>query len=296
MSVVSGKIVLNLAEKGSYGVPAYDTCGGQLDIIVSILNAAQEMNSPVFIQAGIEEMEDYFGIEYFAEIVKKYSKKLTIPVVLNLDHAYKIEYIEKALNCGFTAVMFDGSRLSYEKNVKITKEVTSLAHRHNASAEAELGHVGGLEGLLEKIGEKQPTVEQKVFTDPKLACDFVRRTGVDALAVAIGNAHGFYKSPPKLDFERLREIKEKVKIPLVLHGTTGIPMDDVKKAIASGVRKMNFATQVRYVYFEGLKEHLKSNPEDLSVSVLKSGRVPLENMVREQLQQFGCAQLKKRKK
>jgi len=270
------------AEKSGYGLGAYDTCGGQIDIIEAIFQAAEEMSSPVIISDGYEEIKRYFGLEYFAAIVKMRAARSPIPVALHLDHAFKFEYVIRAIRCGFTSVMFDGSRLPYEKNIEITRKVVEVAHSVGISVEAELGNVGGLEG------DTFSHTDEFLYTDPDTAKDFVHKTGIDSLAPAIGNVHGFYTQEPRLDFERLKRIREKVKIPLVLHGATGIPIDDLKKVINLGIRKINLATIVHHTYVEGIKEYMKKHPGD-NRNLFRGAREPLKRLIKEQIKAFGSA-------
>ncbi len=276
------------AERLGYGLGAYDTGGGQIDLIEAIFQAAEEMSSPVIISDGYEAIEKYFGLDYYATIVRMRAAKSHVVVSLHLDHAFKFEYVIRAIRCGFTSVMFDGSRLSYERNVRITRKVVEVAHSVGVSVEAELGNVGGLEG------DTWAHTDESLYTDPDVAQDFVEKTGIDSLAPAIGNAHGFYTQEPKLDFERLKRIREKVRIPLVLHGATGVPLDDLKKVINLGIRKMNLATIVHHTYVEGVKEHLKRHPGE-NRNLFRGAREPLKKLIKEQIKAFGSArrQLKK---
>lgn len=282
MPLVTTNELYKDAEKSGYGLGAYDTCGGQIDIIEAIFEAAEEMNSPVIVSDGYEALERYFGIEYFATIVKMRAARSTVCVALHLDHAFKFEYVIRAIQCGFTSVMFDGSRLPYEKNIEITRKVVEVAHSVGVSVEAELGNVGGLEG------DTFSQADKSLYTDPEVARDFVHKSGIDSLAPAIGNAHGFYTREPNLDFERLREIKEKVKIPLVLHGATGISLDDLKKAIDLGIRKINLATIIHHTYVEGIKEYMEKHPED-NRNLLRGAREPVKELIKKQIRVFGSA-------
>jgi ketose-bisphosphate aldolase len=270
------------AERLGYGLGAYDTCGGQIDIIESIFQAAEEMSSPVIISDGYEAIEKYFGLEYFATIVRMRAARSSVPIALHLDHAFKFEYVVPAIRCGFTSVMYDGSRLPYGKNVEITKKVVEVAHSVGVSVEAELGNVGGLEGDI------WSHADESLYTNPHVAKDFVEKTGIDSFAPAIGNTHGFYAQKPKLDFERLKRIKENVQIPLVLHGATGISMDDLKKAINLGVRKINLATLVHHTYVEGLREFMREHPGD-NRNLLRGARESLKKLIKEQIEVFGSA-------
>ncbi len=285
MSLVTTTELYKDAERLGYGLGAYDTGGGQIDIIEAIFEAAEEMSSPVIISDGYKAIEKYFGLEYFVTIVKMRAARSGVRVALHLDHAFEFEYIIRALRSGFTSVMFDGSRLPYEKNVEITRKVVEIARAVDVTVEAELGNVGGLEG------DTWAHTDESLYTDPDVAQDFVDQTGIDSLAPAIGNAHGFYTQEPRLDFERLKRIREKVRIPLVLHGATGISLDDLKKAINLGIRKINLATVVHHTYVEGVKEYLKRHPGD-NRNLLRGARQPLKKLIKNQLEAFGSARTK----
>ena len=270
------------AQRLGYGLGAYDTCGGQIDIMETIFQAAEEMKSPVIISDGYQPIDKYFGLEYFAAMARMRAERASVPVALHLDHAFKFEYVVKALRYGFTSVMFDGSRLPYAQNLEITKKVVEVAHSLGVNVEAELGSVGGLEG------DTWAHTDSSLYTDPIVAGDFVRNTGIESLAPAIGNAHGFYTQKPRLDFQRLRKIREEVQIPLVLHGATGIPLADVQTAINCGIRKINLATQVVQVYVDGIRECFKEQPIDVR-NLLRKAREPLRKMIKQQLEDFGSA-------
>jgi len=270
------------AQRLGYGLGAYDTCGGQIDIMETIFQAAEEMKSPVIVSDGYEPVDKYFGLEYFAAMVRMRAERASVPVALHLDHAFKFEHVVKALRYGFTSVMFDGSRLPYAENLETTKKVVEVARSLRVSVEAELGSVGGLEG------DTWAHTDSSLYTDPIVAGDFVRNTGIESLAPAIGNAHGFYTQKPRLDLQRLRKIREQVQIPLVLHGATGIPLPDVQTAISCGIRKINLATQVVQVYVDGIRECFKQCPVDVR-NLLRKAREPLRKMIKEQLKAFGSA-------
>ena len=171
-----------------------------------------------------------------------------MPVVIHLDHGLKKETCLKALELGFTSIMYDCSTDSYEENVRKVKEMADIAHSYGATIEGELGHVGDNEGSAE--GSSHLEDSSKFFTDPKMAKDYVKKTGVDALAIAVGNAHGAYKLPPKLDFERIRTIAKTVDVPLVLHGGSGLTDNDFKQAIQDGISKVNIFTDINVAAVE----------------------------------------------
>ncbi len=285
MSLVTTTELYKDAERLGYGLGAYDTWGGQIDIIEAIFQAAEEMSSPVIISDGYEAIERYSDLEYFATIVRTRAAKSSVPVALHLDHAFQFAYVIRAIKYGFTSVMFDGSRLPYEENIDVTRKVVEVAHSVGVSVEAELGNIGGLEG------DNWSHTDESLYTDPHVARDFVKKTGIDSFAPAIGNAHGFYIQEPRLDFERLKRIKEKIHIPLVLHGATGISIDDIRKAINLGIRKINLATIVHYTYVEAIKEYMEKHPGD-NRNLFREAREPLKKIIKEQIKTFGSARRK----
>lgn len=248
----NSKEILLKAQREGYAVPAFNC--HNLETIQVIVETANEMRSPVII-AGTPGTFDYAGRDYIQAIVEVASKKYNIPIVLHLDHHTDIESIKTSLELGTKSVMIDASHYSYEDNVKIVKEVTEMAHKYGATVEAELGMLGGQEDDL-IVDEKDSK-----YTNPAQAADFVKRTGIDSLAVAIGTAHGLYKEEPKLDFDRLAEIRAVVDIPLVLHGASGVPEEQVRKAISLGITKVNIATELKIPFSDNLRKYLVEHPE-----------------------------------
>lgn len=251
--MINSKELLLHAQKNGYAVPAFNC--HNLETIQVIVEVANELRSPVII-AGTPGTFEYAGRDYIQAIVETASKKYNIPIVLHLDHHTKIEDIKTSLELGTKSVMIDASHYNYEKNIEIVKNVVDMAHNFNATVEAELGILGGQEDDL-IIDEKDSK-----YTNPQQAVDFVKRTGIDSLAVAIGTAHGLYKEEPKLDFERLKEIRSLVDIPLVLHGASGVPEESVKKAISLGITKVNIATELKIPFSSKLREYLVTHPKE----------------------------------
>lgn len=282
MPLITMNQLYSVAERRGFAVPGYDTAGGQMGHLDAVLRTAEELNTPAIVSEGYNAMSFYFDPECYAETAKAAIRKARIPAVLHLDHSFEFDHIVRGIKYGFTSVMFDGSRLSYEENVRITAEVVRMAHAVGVTVEAELGKVGGLEG------DTTSQADTSCYTDPALARDFVEKTGIDALAPAIGTAHGFYKETPKLDYERLKKIKEATRVPLVLHGATGVPLADVKRCIALGIRKVNIATQLRSTFVKAVHAYMDAHPEDYSERVIKSGRAALREIMVEQLRAFGC--------
>lgn len=248
----NSKEILLKAQKEGFAVPAFNC--HNLETIQVMVETANELKSPVII-AGTPGTFDYAGRDYIQAIVETASKKYDIPIVLHLDHHTDIESIKKSLELGTKSVMIDASHYPYEENVKIVREVVEIAHKYGATVEAELGMLGGQEDDL-IVDEKDSK-----YTNPTQAVDFVKRTGIDSLAVAIGTAHGVYKEEPKLDFDRLREIRAVVDIPLVLHGASGVPEEAVRKAISLGITKVNIATELKIPFSSALRNYLINHPE-----------------------------------
>ena len=231
--------VLKPAKKGKYAVGLFNAVN--LELARGIIAAAEQTGSPV-IMGTAEVLFPYGPLEEVSYYLLPMAKKAKVPVVIHLDHGLKKETCLKALELGFTSIMYDCSTDSYDENVRKVKEMADIAHSFGATIEGELGHVGDNEGSAE--GSSHLADPSKFFTDPKMAKDYVQKTGVDALAIAVGNAHGAYKLPPKLDFERIRTIAKTVDVPLVLHGGSGLTDNDFKQAIKDGISKVNIFTDI----------------------------------------------------
>ena len=231
--------VLKPAQKGKYAVGLFNAVN--LELARGIIAAAEQTGSPV-IMGTAEVLFPYGPLEEVSYYLLPMAKKAKVPVVIHLDHGLNKETCLKALELGFTSIMYDCSTDSYDENVRKVKEMADIAHSFGAAIEGELGHVGDNEGSAE--GSSHLADPSKFFTDPKMAKDYVQKTGVDALAIAVGNAHGAYKLPPKLDFERIRTIAKTVDVPLVLHGGSGLTDNDFKQAIKDGISKVNIFTDI----------------------------------------------------
>lgn len=278
MTLVTTKEMLLKAQKGKYAVGAFNV--ENMEMVMAVLQAAEELQAPVIMQTTTSTI-NYASAEFFFANVKVAAEQTNVPIALHLDHGSSFAFAMKAFRAGYTSVMIDGSHSDFEDNIEITKKVVEAAKIINVPVEAELGKVGGKEDDLDG-GSGNP------FTDPKEAQEFVERTGVDSLAVAIGTSHGFYKGEPKLDFERLAQIREIVSIPLVLHGGTGVPSEAVKKAITLGIAKVNYATELRSVYSEGVKECLKKDPDVIDPKKYnKAGMDKVVALVKQKIQLCG---------
>jgi ketose-bisphosphate aldolase len=238
--------VLPGARKSCYAVPGFDCVN---DIYIrGVLDAAEEERSPVIIMALSRDLAGR-GMNFIAGLVHAVAPSYSIPIVLHLDHAADIDLIRRCIDHGFTSVMFDGSALSYRRNMELTREVVELARPHGVSVEAELGCVAGKEATGEDIGEN-------VLTRPEEVVEFVAGTGIDALAVSIGTAHGIYTSRPELDIERLKAISAVCTVPLVMHGGSGTPEDQVREAIRNGITKFNVYADMRMAVNGALSESI----------------------------------------
>lgn len=235
MPLVNMNEVLIPARLNKYAVGAFEFWS--LDSAQAIVEAAEVLNMSVVLQAGPLECQ-YAGIKNLSAIAKMIADNTPISVALHLDHGDSFELAYQAIDAGFTSIMIDASQLPYEENVKITKKVVSMAKSAGVTVEAELGRLEGCEASME-ISENEA-----MQTDPDEAKRFTDETGIDALAVAIGTAHGFYKSTPRINIERLKKIGEKVSIPLVLHGGSGTPDEKVIEAINLGISKVNICTEL----------------------------------------------------
>ena len=277
--LVTTKELLLDAQKKNYAVGAFNI--NNMEIIQAIIGAAEELNSPVILQASQGGIK-YAGIEYIAALGKAAAQKAKVPVALHLDHGTDFDQIVLCLRNGFTSVMIDGSKYPFEENVAITKKVVEIAHAVGVSVEAELGKIGGTEDDI-TVDERDATM-----TDPEEARRFVEETGVDSLAIAIGTAHGVYKGEPKLDFERLKAIREVVEVPLVLHGSSGVPSESLEKAIALGICKVNIDTDIRAAFARGVKEFVAENPDEIDPrKILGPAREAMKEVIKDKIKIFG---------
>ncbi|TCP91241.1 fructose-bisphosphate aldolase [Cricetibacter osteomyelitidis] len=246
MSLINLADMLAVANQHKFAVGAFNAIDS--NFIDAVFTAAQQNQSPVIVNMA-EVHLPYIDMYSASEYIKKKAALANVPVCLNLDHGLTMPTIEKAIECGFSSIMFDGSHLSYEENITQTRKVAELCHQYGISVEGELGAVGGDEG-----GALESLADQALYTKVEQAKEFVGETGIDALAVAIGNTHGKYKGEPKLDFERLQQIHQAVDVPLVLHGGSGISAADFRKTIALGICKINFFTGMSQAALQSLEK------------------------------------------
>ncbi|HLV10723.1 MAG TPA: class II fructose-1,6-bisphosphate aldolase [Halanaerobiales bacterium] len=252
MNLVPMTDILEKANKECYAVGGFNI--NNLEFLQGIIEGAEEVNSPLILQTS-EGALRYIGMDYVIGMVEAATKNTRVPVALHLDHGSKFEIVMQCIRKGYSSVMFDGSHYSFDENARVTKKIVEIAHSVGVSVEAELGKLGGSEDDV-SVDEKDATL-----TDPEEALEFVEKTGVDALAVAIGTAHGVYKGDPELDFDRLQKIKNLVKLPVVLHGASGVPDEDVKKAITLGINKVNVNTDFQQAFTTKLRDIFNNDAE-----------------------------------
>lgn len=282
MPLVSGKEILQAARKGGYAVGAFNV--NNMEIIQAIVEAAEEEKSPVMLQASQGAIK-YAGLEYIVALVKVAAEKASVPVALNLDHGTSFEQAMKCIRGGFTAVMLDGSHYPFDENVAIVKRVVDVAHSVGISVEGELGRIGGTEDDI------SVSAEDAYMTSPEEAKRFAESTEVDALAVAIGTAHGLYHGVPKLDFDRLQQIRDVVDCAIVLHGASGVPDEAIKKAISIGVQKINIDTEIRQAFTKGVKKVIAEQPNEFDPrKLLGPSKEAMKEVVKAKMRLFGSSQ------
>lgn len=278
MALVTSKQMLLDAQKGGYAVGAFNV--ENMEMVKAVIAAAKELQAPVMLQTTPSTVK-YGTLKTYQALVAAEAEKAGIPVCLHLDHGSSFELAVRAIQAGYTSVMIDGSHEDFEQNVALTKKVTEVAKACGVSVEAELGKVGGKEDDLEAEGDTN--------TDPAEAREFVERTGVDSLAIAIGTAHGFYADTPVLDKERVSEVKSLVSIPLVLHGASGLRDEDIRDCVQRGMCKVNFATELRVAYTDAGKKLIAENPDMFDPKKLGGvGMEAVKELVKNRILVCGC--------
>jgi len=301
--LVTNKEILFTAKAEGYAVGAFNI--NNLETLLAVVETSVEEQSPTIVAVTPSAIK-YAGLKYLVGMVKAAVESAPVPMSLHLDHGEDVETVSRCIDAGFTSVMIDGSHLDFEENISLTKRVVDLAHSRGASVEAELGRLTGVE---------ESTVEEKeaVLTDPDAAKEFVERTSTDALAVAIGTSHGAYKfkAEPKLDFERLKAIRQRVKVPLVLHGASsvppwiikkatkygaelsgakGIPDEHIKKAISLGIAKINIDTDLRLAFTATIREILANSPKEFDPrKILGPAKEAMKEVVKGKMRLLGSS-------
>ncbi|MGE5370481.1 MAG: class II fructose-1,6-bisphosphate aldolase [Solirubrobacterales bacterium] len=281
MGLVSVAELLAKADKGGYAVGAFNA--NNMEIVQAIAEAAALEKAPVIMQASQGAIK-YAGLAYITGMVRIASEVSGVPIALHLDHGTAFDQVEACIYGGFSSVMYDGSKLPLEENIAMTRKVIELARPRGISVEAELGKIGGTEDDV-SVDEREA-----LFTDPEEARVFVEQTGVDSLAIAIGTAHGQYKGEPKLDFARLERIRGLTGIPIVLHGSSGVPDDAVTKAISLGVRKINIDTNIREAFVWKMRDEIAANAKEIDPrKILGPAKEATTAMIREKIRLFGSS-------
>ena len=280
MPLVTLKSILSNTRKQAYAVGAFNFNG--IEDVRGIVDVAAKKKSPVILMASVSAVDYFGGPEAVVGFIKGITRPLDIPVTLHLDHAKDPELIFRCVDAGFTSVMIDASKKPYEENIAVTREIVAYAHRQNVSVEAELGRVGGVEDNV-SVSAREATL-----TNPKDVPDFVAQTGIDALAIAIGTVHGFYKEDPLLDFERMETIRSLTDVPLVLHGGTGLTDEDFKRCAQSGMSKINVGTELKYCCSQTVRKSVEEQPKQIDIRKLVGpARRNCEEIVLRKIDLFG---------
>jgi len=265
------------AQKNGYAVAAFNI--ENMEMAQAVTRGAEKLGAPVILQTTPSTLR-YAGLHYYYAIAKAAAESVSVPVAIHLDHGDSFELAMQAFRQGYTSIMIDGSQKVFEENISITKRVVDACKSSGIPVEAELGRVGGKEDDL---------VSEEGYTLPGEASEFAERTGANTLAVGIGTAHGIYKREPKLDVERLAAIRRLVSIPLVLHGASGLSDKAVRECIRCGICKVNFATELRIAFSNGVKQVLKETPDVFDPKkYLATGREAVERLVEEKILVCGC--------
>ncbi len=263
--LVTLKEILALAEDGGSCIPAFNVYN--IETVMGVIKAAEEERAPIIMQIYPRLIKEEIG-EFLSPVIVSAAHAASVPVCFHLDHGPSELETTRAIRLGASGIMLDGSTLPFEENIEITARAVRTASYANVSVEGELGHVGTTRDD-----------EQDEFTSPSSAAEFAKRTGVSALAVAVGTAHGRYKKPPKLDITRIEAIREATGgLPLVLHGGSGVPDEEIKKAVKAGIRKMNFATDICYAFLDSCAE--QASKPDRPIAIDTFMKVPI-NAVKE---------------
>lgn len=278
-------ILQNALQQG-YGIGAFNT--PNLESVQAVIAAAENLNQPVIIMHA-QIHDSIVPLEVIGQIMIKMADHAKVDVCVHLDHGEDLGYLLHAMKMGFTSVMYDGSKLTFEENLKNTAEIVRVAHYLGVSVEAELGRVLRPEGGGVPDPEAESLTPEQCYTDPQRAKAFVDATGVDALAIAFGTAHGLYEAEPCLDFDRIRAINQLVDVPLVMHGGSGVSVSDFHKAIASGILKINYFTYMSLAGGQAVKAYFDQNPaRDLRFDeIAEIGRVAMQADVERAMKVFG---------
>ena len=283
MSFVTTNEMLKKAQKGRYAVGAFNA--NNMEIIQAIIETAEEEKAPVILQASQGAIK-YAGLDSIVAMVKVMAEKVKIPVALHLDHGTDYYQNIKCLRAGFTSLMYDGSKLSFDENVEMTKKVVEMAHACDIPVEAELGQIGKM-GDSDEPGVALEKVKESMAV-PEEALKFVELTEIDFLAAAVGTIHGCRTPFAKLDIPRIEKIRELTGVPLVLHGASGANDEEITKGIAAGICKINIDTRIRMQFTEKIREMIKTNPQEIDPrKILGPAKEAAKEIIRNRIRAFG---------
>lgn len=279
MPLVTGNVILKHAQENGYAVCAFNV--ENMEMVQAVIEAAEEKKSPVIIQTSANTVK-YASMTMFYAMVHTAAKNSPVPVALHLDHGDSRDLVLKAVRAGYTSVMIDASKQPFEENIRQTTEVVECCKPIDISVESELGAVGGKPGDIEYGADGYTNVEE--------AIEFVERTGVTSLAVAIGTVHGVYKGEPNLDLELLKSLRSRVNVPLVLHGASGLSEQDVQNCVKFGISKINYATELRIAFSDTVKEYVTSHDNIIDPKLFtKHARETVKQVVIEKMQTCGSS-------
>ncbi len=281
MSLVAMRELLIKAKAEKYAVGAFNIV--DYATLEAVVDAAEQEHSPAIIQTSASSTVKYYGYKALVNMVTNVAGKSEMPFALHLDHCKDLEMVFNCIDSGWTSVMYDGSSFAFEVNLENSKKVVEKAHAKGVSVEGEIGAVWGVEDDI--------TVDehQELLADPDKAAQYAQETGVDAFAPAIGTAHGLYKGEPKLDFERLEEIAGRVKVPIVIHGGTGLSEEVFRKLISYGAAKINISTQLKIGYFDGFNSYIEAGGKTDPIKLIKHIRETEKEVVKRFIRVFGSS-------
>ncbi|OPH59067.1 fructose-1,6-bisphosphate aldolase, class II [Paenibacillus ferrarius] len=280
MPLISSTHMLQIARKNKYAIGAFNV--HTLEMLQAVIEAAVETQSPLIIQSTVGTVK-HLGPDYLAAAATVAANRTGLPIALHLDHCTDFQLIVQCIRAGYTSVMIDASMYPFEENVERTRKVMEIALAAGVNVEAELGKVGGVEDDI-VVDERDA-----LLADPEECREFIERTGVLTLAPAIGTAHGIYKGEPNIDFARIAQIADRVAAPLVLHGGSGIPAEQVRRAVALGMAKMNIATELRIAFTDAIKQVFTANPEENDPrKYMVPAKEAAKRLAIEKMQLCGC--------
>lgn len=284
--MISAQDIFKKAQNEGWALGAFNAAN--IETLKAIVSAANKLRSPVIIESSSGETE-FFGPENLVDVVSNFRREFNLPIFINLDHSPSEEEVEVGIEAGYELIHFDGSKLSYDENVRITKKIVEQAHAKGLLVEAEIDHIGGSSAphLQEDVTAAQ---KENAYTDPSKAAEFVKETGVDTFAAFFGNVHGVYKTPPTLDLELLSRIRDKVSCFLSMHGGSGIPEDQVKEAIKVGrIVKINVNTEMRIAFREAIEKVMAESDEVAVYKMMPPVIEAVQDVVEAKIRLFGSA-------